>query len=557
MTVIVVAIAARMIVFPLPPTLSDDGYRYVWDGQVQLQGFNPYQYRPSEFVATDAVDQALYERLNSPQYYSVYPPASQVVFVSATAIARGDPRLAWYYIKACLVLLEGIGLLALSRLTGPAAMALYAWHPLPIIEIAGQGHTEGGMVGLMLMAAWALQHRRFVLTGAALALAGWFKLLPFALLAFTLKPAPTRVLAGAVVATIALAMPYAAPSVLINVSESLLLYVRLFEWNAGPYLALKGAAAALTGGGWSTVLGPALAGAFALGLGLLLLLHHKNPWWPPHVWFIALGLFLTTTTTVHPWYLLGVLCLLPLVAHAATPGRLHTAAWHVLAAGSLGTYLFYSHGVAAYWTAVALGWGGWALALMAASVVATIPGLMQRRARFKWEWIEPHAGNPGRLLDLGAGEGYVGREAATDGWKVELADVIDFNRTELPLTVIAEPTLPWADGTFDSTILVFVLHHARDPRSVLREAERVTAGRVVVVESVAQSHWDRRWLPFADRLANRVRSGGAMTEQEDHLCFRSAEEWRQLFTEAGLRVVGEDRRGGWWHRRNLFVLRRA
>ena len=46
--VLVVAVAARALLVPGAPTLSDDAYRFVWDGRVQAAGFNPYRYVPAD-----------------------------------------------------------------------------------------------------------------------------------------------------------------------------------------------------------------------------------------------------------------------------------------------------------------------------------------------------------------------------------------------------------------------------------------------------------------------------------------------------------------------------
>ena len=86
-----VALGLRVCLLPLAPTLSDDGYRYIWDGAVQVQnGWNPYAETPREHVARGFEPPVPLEALNSPDYPSVYPPVSQLVFAfSAWAGGRG------------------------------------------------------------------------------------------------------------------------------------------------------------------------------------------------------------------------------------------------------------------------------------------------------------------------------------------------------------------------------------------------------------------------------------------------------------------------------------
>jgi len=60
-------------------------------------------------------------------------------------------------------------------------------------------------------------------------------------------------------------------------------------------------------------------------------------------------LFLTLSTTVHPWYVLPMLALGVLYERPAWP-------WFWLGTFSIGTYLFYTDGP--YWVWIILGWGG-------------------------------------------------------------------------------------------------------------------------------------------------------------------------------------------------------
>jgi ubiquinone/menaquinone biosynthesis C-methylase UbiE len=159
------------------------------------------------------------------------------------------------------------------------------------------------------------------------------------------------------------------------------------------------------------------------------------------------------------------------------------------------------------------------------------------------------------VLDLGAGEGYVGAEVARR-WPVDvhLADVIDMNRTELLHTVYDGRRLPFKKEAFDTTILYFVLHHAEEPEAVIREALRVTRKEVVVVESVYKAAWDLNLLTFLDVWANRIRSLGRMRTQEEHLHFRTANAWIALFEKNGARVVRQFRKGRWVHKQHFFLL---
>lgn len=552
------AIALRVIVFPLTPTLSDDGFRYVWDGMIQAEeGVNPYHYLPSDPEMADFHQEAIYRRMNSSGYYSVYPPLSQLVFALGGLLYPLGWLISWYFIKLVMVGGELVGLFFLSRMVRPRDLLLYAWHPLVVIETAGQAHTEALAIGLLLMVVWAARQSRGALAGGALAAAGWVKLVPFVFAPFVIRRLGWKAAVGGLVVGMLLAAPYAASYTIPHIRESLDLYVRSFEFNAGPYFALKGLAAGLGLGDTSKTLGPVLQLLFLLSLPVVFALDWKRKWPLEIALLVVLSLFFLCSTTIHPWYLLPLLVLLPLVMDREA-GRLFALGWFVLGVASMATYWVYAEPVWGY-AAVSVGWTAFFGFMMMVLAKISLPVLMRRRARRKWRRINSHLPKPpgasSRVLDLGAGEGFVGEAIHHDtGAQVSLADVVDFNRTELPLSMYDGKLLPFGDDTFDLTVLVFVLHHAEDAEQTLREAMRVTDGPIIVMESVYESAWQQRLLARLDRLANRLRSGGRMASQEEHLHFRTDAEWRAVFERLIMRVEHASIEGKWIHQQALYVL---
>lgn len=541
-----VAVVARLILLPLPPALSDDGYRYIWDGRMQAAGINPYEHRPSEVVGGD---EALLAAMNSAEFYSVYPPGSQLLFLLSSVIGI-DFYWSWIALKAAMVLIELVALLVLARSVSPVAVAFYAWNPLVLMETAGQGHTEAALVGLLLLAWYGLRSGRSLVAGGALAAAVWVKLWPLLLLPLT-RGLGWRGWLGFGVILIGMALPYATPFVVPNVLESLTLYTSYFEWNAGLYFLMKWIAGEAFGGDWSGPIGGGLAGLFLLAWTALVVLARVCRLRVETTWALVAGGFLVFSTTVHPWYLLGVLALLPLLIERSARARQFASAWEWLAACSMGTYLFYAFGATPYWLVVITGWVGW-LALTLIALRGSGQALMRSRGRTKWARIQEFVPPAASVLDLGCAEGHVGESAARAGHRVTLADITPMNRTILPFHRLdPKSPLPFTGGAFDVTLLIFVLHHADRPEAVLDEACRVSQDRLIVWESVVESQWDRWWLPFADRWANRLRSRGRMSDRLDH---RSAAEWREAFETCGLRVAHEQAFGNAFHRQHLFVL---
>jgi SAM-dependent methyltransferase len=306
------------------------------------------------------------------------------------------------------------------------------------------------------------------------------------------------------------------------------------------------------------------------------------------------GAFLFLSTTVHPWYLLGILPFALVAGTDAAPGfraarrvvRKTPARdtpswpWVWLSVASIGTYLLYTGGP--YWPWVAAGWGG--AALLGARAVwrkggsttgdvilcwvdRALQAAQRRRADRKVDRLAPYlrtafeasdhgrSGRP-RVLDLGAGEGYVGRAVERRyRARVQLCDLIDLCRVDLPHDRYDGRTLPYPDDTFDATVLYFVLHHAEDPERVLSEALRVTRGRVIVVESVVTGPLQHRALHAADRLANRLRSANTMRPQEEHLDFRPTDDWIQAAHSLGAHVDTVSEFPGLVHPQALLSIR--
>jgi len=187
-----------------------------------------------------------------------------------------------------------------------------------------------------------------------------------------------------------------------------------------------------------------------------------------------------------------------------------------------------------------------------------INSFQRNRAKEKIAWIRevfPDLSNAASILDLGCAEGYLGEHCQnTFKADVSLADVVDMNKTKLDLDIYDGLTLPYGDSTFDTCLLVFVLHHTSDARRVLEEAARVSQN-IVFIESVYKTNWDLRQLTFLDKMFNRIRSEGKMNAQEEHLYFRKSSEWMTLFDDLGFTVVSRSEKGRVFHQQSLFVLK--
>ena len=148
------------------PALSEDVYRYLWDGRVAREGISPYRYAPDDPALTH-LSSNLRARVAHRGFRTVYPPAAQAVF---RVFGGGGnlPLLKAFFAAAdlsiVLLLFYGAGQ------AGPFAAVLYAFHPLPVFEVAGEGHLDALGAALLLACVIFLRRGRRFSAGLAFAL---------------------------------------------------------------------------------------------------------------------------------------------------------------------------------------------------------------------------------------------------------------------------------------------------------------------------------------------------------------------------------------------------
>jgi len=139
-----------------------------------------------------------------------------------------------------------------------------------------------------------------------------------------------------------------------------------------------------------------------------------------------------------------------------------------------------------------------------------------------------------RVLDLGAGTGQIARRLQSRVSSVRTCDVVDLScYPGMSPPLFDGRRLPYPDASFDVVLMLFVLHHATDPKSLLVEAARVAA-RVVVFEDLHISPGNDRRRGLIDAVLNGER-GSAVPGP------RSESEWLSLFARRGLALLAARR----------------
>lgn len=208
--ILTLGLLMRLIVWPVEPLLSDDIFRYVWDGRVQAAGVNPYRYVPADAALTALRDADIFPRINRADYaVTIYPPVAQFFFLAVTRVSESVLAM-----KAALVGCEAItvaAIIGLLRRLGQssARVVAYVWHPLPVWEVANNSHIDALMTALTIAGLWLAVARGRALWGAAVITLGALAK-PFALLALPplWKPFDWRMLLVVVAVTTLAYAPY-------------------------------------------------------------------------------------------------------------------------------------------------------------------------------------------------------------------------------------------------------------------------------------------------------------------------------------------------------------
>ena len=299
--ILVIGLVARLMLIPLMPKLSDDIYRFIWDGYLCNIDVNPYSVVPAGLdISESAFLQQIFPSLNSPEYYSVYPPILQYLFQAVVWLAGESVLGAVVLFKSIILFGELLSFSLIVRLlkyTGKAT-SLVSWYwlnPLIVIELNGNIHFEALMITGIIGGLYGLYRSKLLFSILGWCVAILTKLIPIILLGFSLIRKPTRVsiatISGVGVLLIALSLPF-FPDIL-GIKNSLDLYFRTFEFNASIYYLFRSIGFLLLGYNAIATIGPLLSGLFILWAGYLVYLFYRSrvDFWDG-ILFLLTGYFL-------------------------------------------------------------------------------------------------------------------------------------------------------------------------------------------------------------------------------------------------------------------------
>jgi alpha-1,6-mannosyltransferase len=336
---IIAAFVFRISLVIAVPNLSDDVYRFIWDGRLLASGFHPFAELPTYYLqpglGIPGIDKALFDKLNSPEYFTIYPPFAQFIFWLSVKLSPHS-ILGSIVVMRILVIVAEMGSIFVMRLLlkkfnlPDKNVLLYALNPLVILELTGNMHFEAFVIFFLLLSISFIVDKRNIQAALSFSVAVGAKLLPLIvipLLVFRLgwrKAFQFCVIA--MLSCMLMLLPLWDTDIITGFGQSLGLYFKKFEFNASLYYLVR------EYGFWNKGYNIIQSTGWKLGLvsGILIVAFALSSTFAPNNQSVksnelstidyrlstlfpallsTLCIYFLFTTTLHPWYITTLLAL--------------------------------------------------------------------------------------------------------------------------------------------------------------------------------------------------------------------------------------------------------
>lgn len=321
----VAGILFRLIFLMAEPNLSQDFYRFIWDGELVLAGINPYLYTPDTIIESGEIILGNARELHngmgslSARNFSNYPPLNQLLFAIA-AFLGGKSIMGSVLAMRCIIILADIGVYYFGKKLlryinrSPHLIFWYFLNPLVVIELAGNLHFEGVMLFFFIWGLCLLSINKWLIAAVAFAFSISIKLVPLMFLPLFAsyfgfyKSLKFYIILG--LTLIIGVVPFYSPLFLTNYTDTIALWFSNFEFNAGFYNLIKEVAVYFDVKPWELIKAYGKVVPYiVISFVLLLTFIRENKKLAVLInsmfWVMLLYYFLSST--VHPWYIIFLL----------------------------------------------------------------------------------------------------------------------------------------------------------------------------------------------------------------------------------------------------------
>ena len=312
----------RLIFLMAEPNLSQDFYRFIWDGELILSGMNPYLQTPDTIMENGEILLANASELHkgmgslSARHFSNYPPLNQLLFAISVFLG-GKSIMGSLIVMRSIIILADIGIYYFGKKLlrhlnrSPHLIFWYFLNPLIIIELTGNLHFEGVMLFFFVWGLCLLSADKWLFAAIAFACSISIKLVPLMFLPlfisyFGFRKSIKFYAALGLIILLGI-LPFYSPQFFNNYSNTVGLWFSNFEFNAGLYNLIKQIAIKFDVKPWELIktygkLVPYIMIGFVLTLTFLRDNKKISVLISSMFWIMALYYFLSST--VHPWYII-------------------------------------------------------------------------------------------------------------------------------------------------------------------------------------------------------------------------------------------------------------
>ena len=322
-----VGILFRLVLLLTEPNLSQDYYRFIWDGELVLNFINPYLQLPNTLIEQqDLVISNAHELHQgmgelSARHFSNYPPLSQFIYALA-AMLGGKSILGATIVMRSIIILSDIGIFYFGRKLlknlnlSPYLIFWYFLNPLIIIELTGNLHFEGVMLCFFIASLYLLSIKKWMLAAVIYALSISVKLVPLIFLPLFLKHLGFRksvlfyIIIG--ITSLILLAPFLSNQFINNYTDTIGLWFSNFEFNSGMYNAIKQIALEFEAKPWELIKTYGKITPYVIVLFVLLFTFFRENQKlsiliTSMLWILTAYYLLAAT--VHPWYIVFLVLL--------------------------------------------------------------------------------------------------------------------------------------------------------------------------------------------------------------------------------------------------------
>ncbi len=163
-----------------------------------------------------------------------------------------------------------------------------------------------------------------------------------------------------------------------------------------------------------------------------------------------------------------------------------------------------------------------------------ILGKMKKRADAMTQRVLPYLQNSKMIIDVGSGNCFIAKNLQQEGKQVAAVDIKDQSlEPSVEVTVFDGQKLPFKDKSFDTGLLLTVMHHTPSPEKIFQEVARVSK-EIIVIETSYRNLFEKLFIVLFDSLLN-------FQLQFFWNSYRSDSDWKLFFKSQGYKITKEEK----------------